>query len=194
MKKEFVFVTNNPNKLAEIKDIIGDRFRILSLSDINCTDEIPEEQDTLVGNALQKAKYVYDKYKIDCFADDTGLEVDALGGEPGVYSARYAGENSSAEDNIKKLLRSLNIESNRNATFRTVIALILEGQEHFFEGTVDGKISENPNGLSGFGYDPVFIPNGFTDSFAQMPIDLKNKISHRSAALEKFLWFLRNHQ
>lgn len=193
MRTKLVFVTNNTNKLQEIKDIIGDRFEILSLEDINCHDEIPENQDTLIGNALQKARYVYDKYHMYCFADDTGLEVDSLNGDPGVYSARYAGNVKNDQKNIEKLLKELNNHPIRTAQFRTVIALILDDVEHFFEGEVQGEISDEPKGDKGFGYDPVFIPNGFSETFAQIPSEIKNRISHRALAIEKLKYFLRNH-
>lgn len=193
MRTKLVFATNNKKKLEEIRHIIGDRFKILSLEDINCHDEIPENQDTLVGNALQKARYVYDKYNIYCFADDTGLEVDALNGEPGVYSARYAGPEQNAEKNVKKLLNELKPHSIKTARFRTVIALIIDDAEHFFEGEIQGEIIDQPKGNGGFGYDPVFIPNGFNETFAEMPNIVKNRISHRAIAIEKLKYFLRNY-
>lgn len=193
MKGKFVFATNNANKLDEIREIVDDRWDILSLKDIGFTDDIPEDQTTLVGNALQKARFIYDKYGLNCFADDTGLEVNALDGAPGVYSARYAGENCTAQDNIQKLLKELENKSDRSAKFITIIALIIDDEEIFFDGTINGKIADKPFGDGGFGYDPVFIPEGFDDSFAQMPLEIKNRISHRALAMEKLKYYLRNH-
>ena len=179
---KLVFATNNRHKLDEVRAIVGDRVEVLSLNDIECHDEIPETADTLQGNALIKARYIYDKYGLNCFADDTGLEVEALGGEPGVYSARYAGEECSSEANMQKLLHNLTGKSNRNAQFRTVIALIINGEEKLFNGIVKGSITEEKRGDSGFGYDPIFIPEGFSESFAQMSSEQKNSISHRYRA------------
>lgn len=193
MKGKFVFATNNAHKLSEIREMVGDKWDILSLKDIGFLDGIPEDQPTLVGNALQKARYIYDKYKINCFADDTGLEVVALNNLPGVYSARYAGEHCSATDNINKLLKELENKSDRSAKFITIIALIIDNEEFFFDGTVKGEISTTTHGEGGFGYDPVFIPDGFDETFAQMPADVKNRISHRALAMEKLKYFLRNH-
>ena len=170
--------------------ILGGKVELLSLADIDCHDDIPETADTLEGNALIKARYIYDKYGCSCFADDTGLEVDALGGEPGVYSARYAGENNDSEANMRKLLQNLTGKSERSAQFRTVIALIIEGEEFLFDGIVRGRISEERMGSAGFGYDPIFIPDGYEESFAQMAAEQKNAISHRSraaAALNEYL-------
>lgn len=180
-----VFATNNLHKLEEVQKIVGEDFHILSLSDIHCQEEIPETADTLEGNALIKARYIKEHYGYDCFADDTGLEVEALNNAPGVYSARYAGEERSAEANMKKLLAELKDEKNRNARFRTVIALLLNGKELLFEGIVKGKITEEKKGNSGFGYDPIFIPEGHTVSFAEMGNDIKNTISHRAEAVKK---------
>jgi XTP/dITP diphosphohydrolase len=193
MKGKFVFATNNANKLEEIREIVDDKWDILSLKDIGFNDDIPEDQTTLVGNALQKARFIYDKYGLNCFADDTGLEVNALDGAPGVYSARYSGENCTAQDNIQKLLKELENKSDRSAKFITIIALIIDDEEIFFDGTIKGKIADKPFGDGGFGYDPVFIPEGFDDSFAQMPLEIKNRISHRALAMEKLKYFLRNH-
>ncbi len=182
---KLVFATNNRHKLDEIRDILGDKVKILSLKDIGCFDDIPETADTLEGNALIKARYIYEKFGVDCFADDTGLEVEALGGEPGVYSARYAGEECDSEANMQKLLQNLTGKNNRNAQFRTVIALIINGEENIFNGIVKGRISETKLGNSGFGYDPIFIPEGFSESFAQMTGSMKNSISHRYRATEE---------
>lgn len=185
-----VFATNNAHKLEEIREILGEKFHIVSLKEIGCQEDIPEEQDTLEGNALQKARYIRDKYKVDCFADDTGLEIEALGGEPGVYSARYAGDGHDSEANMRKVLDKMNGETNRRARFRTVIALLLDGQEHLFEGEVRGEILRERHGEGGFGYDPIFRPEGFTQSFAEMSLENKNKISHRGRATEALRKFL----
>ena len=179
---KLVFATNNRHKLDEVRAIVGDRVEVLSLNDIECHDEIPETADTLQGNALIKARYIHEKFGVDCFADDTGLEVEALDGAPGVYSARYAGKECDSEANMQKLLQNLTGKSNRNAQFRTVIALIIKGEEKLFNGIVKGTITEEKRGDSGFGYDPVFIPEGFSESFAQMSGEMKNSISHRYRA------------
>ena len=188
---KLVFATNNRHKLDEVRAILGNRIEVLSLNDINCHDEIPETADTLEGNALIKARYIHNKFGVDCFADDTGLEVEALGGEPGVYSARYAGEECDSEANMRKLLHNLTGKNNRNAQFRTVIALIIKGEEKLFNGIVKGTISHEKNGNSGFGYDPIFIPEGFSESFAQMTGDMKNSISHRYRATEELSNYLK---
>lgn len=188
---KLVFATNNRHKLDEVRAIVGDKIEILSLNDIGCHDDIPETADTLQGNALIKARYIYEKYGTDCFADDTGLEVEALGGEPGVYSARYAGEECDSEANMKKLLHNLTGKKNRNAQFRTVIALIIGGEEKLFNGIVKGSITEEKRGDSGFGYDPIFIPEGFSESFAQMGCDQKNSISHRYRATRQLSDYLK---
>lgn len=188
---KLVFATNNRHKLDEVRAILGNRIEVLSLNDINCHDEIPETADTLEGNALIKARYIHDKFGVDCFADDTGLEVEALGGEPGVYSARYAGEECDSEANMRKLLHNLTGKNNRNAQFRTVIALIIKGEEKLFNGIVKGTISHEKKGNSGFGYDPIFIPEGFSESFAQMTGDMKNSISHRYRATEELSNYLK---
>ena len=187
---KLVFATNNKHKLDEMRAILGGKVELLSLSDIDCHDEIPETADTLEGNALIKARYIFEKYGLSCFADDTGLEVDALDGAPGVYSARYAGENNDSAANVAKLLHNLTGKSCRDAQFRTVIALILNGEEKLFDGIVRGSISEECRGIGGFGYDPVFVPEGYTQSFAEMPAEQKNSISHRAraaAALNSYL-------
>ena len=186
-----VFATNNKHKLDEVRAIVGDRVEVLSLNDINCHDDIPETADTLQGNALIKARYIYEKYGVDCFADDTGLEVESLGGEPGVYSARYAGEECCSEANMQKLLQNLTGKTNRNAQFRTVIALIIKGEERLFNGIVKGTITEEKRGDSGFGYDPIFVPEGFSESFAQMSGEQKNSISHRYRATEQLSDYLK---
>ncbi len=188
---KLVFATNNRHKLQEVRAIVGDRVEILSLSDIGCNDDIPETADTLQGNALIKARYINEKYGVDCFADDTGLEVDALDGAPGVYSARYAGEECNSEANMQKLLQNLTGKSERSAQFRTVIALIINGDEKLFNGVVKGRISTEKLGDSGFGYDPIFIPEGFSESFAQMSAEQKNSISHRFRATEKLSTYLK---
>lgn len=187
---DLVFATNNKHKLQEIKQIIGDKFNIISLSELNCFDDIPETEDTLEGNALLKARYIHKRFHCNCFADDTGLEIEALDGKPGVYSARYAGEHCSFEDNIDKILLELEGKTNRKAKFRTVIALIINDKEHLFEGNIKGQIIESKKGIAGFGYDPVFIPEGYSETFAQMANDLKNKISHRGIATQKLTDFL----
>ena len=188
---KLVFATNNKHKLEEVRAIVGDRVEILSLNDINCNDEIPETADTLQGNALIKARYIYEKYGVDCFADDTGLEVETLDGAPGVYSARYAGEECDSEANMQKLLQNLTGKSERSAQFRTVIALIINGEEKLFNGVVKGEISTGKMGDSGFGYDPIFIPEGFSQSFAQMSSEMKNSISHRYRATEQLSNYLK---
>lgn len=192
--KKLVFATNNKHKLEEIRAILSNRVEVVSLSDIGCTDDIPETADTFQGNALLKARYIYDKYGMPCFADDTGLEVDALDGRPGVYSARYAGEHCSPEDNITKLLHELkHTPSPRSACFRTVIALIDEQGEHLFEGEVLGDILLSKEGSGGFGYDPVFRPEGYTQSFAALGETIKNTISHRARATQLLAEYITNH-
>lgn len=190
MKKKFVFATNNAHKLEEVSNILGSKVELLSLKDIGCHDEIPETADTLEGNALQKARYIFERYHTDCFADDTGLEVEALNGAPGVYSARYAGDAHDSEKNMRKLLEELKGKENRKAQFRTVFALIIDGKEHLFEGIIKGQIISVRKGNSGFGYDPVFIPDGYTQTFAEMGNSEKNKISHRAIATQKLCNFL----
>lgn len=189
---KIVFATNNQHKLEEIKDIFPNNFEIVSLKDIGCNEEIPEDYETLEENALQKALFIKNKYGYDCFADDTGLEVDALDGKPGVYSARYAGENRSAEDNMKKVLMEMEQENERNARFKTVIALSMSGKEYLFEGSVEGKILEEKRGEKGFGYDPIFQPRNYDKSFAEMTNEEKNKISHRGRAVKKLIDFFKS--
>ena len=188
---KLVFATNNKHKLEEVRAILGNSIEVLSLNDIDCHDDIPETADTLDGNALIKARHIYKKFGVDCFADDTGLEVEVLGGEPGVYSARYAGEECNPEANMYKLLQNLTGKNNRNAQFRTVIALIIKGEEKLFNGIVKGTISNEKMGDAGFGYDPIFIPEGFSESFAQMTSDMKNSISHRYRATEELNNYLK---
>ncbi|MCM1355652.1 MAG: non-canonical purine NTP diphosphatase [Staphylococcus sp.] len=188
--QDIVFATNNAHKLEEIRRIVGDRFRILSLKEIGCEEDIPETADTLEGNALMKARYVKEHYGYDCFADDTGLMVDALGGAPGVYSARYAGPDHDSVANMQLLLRNLEDVTDRSARFVTVIALILNGETHTFEGRVEGEILTSPHGTAGFGYDPVFKPLESSVSFAEMSADDKNAISHRGRATAKLMSFL----
>jgi XTP/dITP diphosphohydrolase len=205
---KIVFATNNQHKLSEIRQILGDKVEVLSLKDIGCDVDIPETGTTLEANALQKAQYVYDHYHIDCFADDTGLEVEALNGAPGVYSARYASmasytSNTSqtsstsspashdSEANMARLLKELAENNNRKARFRTVIALILQGEVHQFEGIVNGEITREKSGAEGFGYDPIFQPDGYDKTFAELGMDIKNQISHRARATMKLCEFLK---
>ena len=187
--EKMVFATGNPNKLKEIKAAINS-FEIVGLKDLGITEEIPETGNTLKKNALQKAKYVYNKTGLDCFSDDTGLEIEAINNRPGVYSAMYAGSDCNAENNMRKVLSELKTFQNRKAKFKTVIVLILNGKEFFFEGVVNGTILEEKKGSDGFGYDPIFRPNGYEKTFAQMSIGLKNKISHRGLAVKKLVAFL----
>jgi XTP/dITP diphosphohydrolase len=189
--KKLVFATNNAHKLAEIRDMVGHSFDILSLADIGCHDDIPETADTLEGNALIKARYVAERYALDCFADDTGLEVAALGGAPGVHTARYAyPDRHDPEANTRKLLAALEGSDDRRAAFRTVIALIIDGEEHLFEGRVDGEIATEERGTEGFGYDPVFIPEDKGLTFAELGVAAKNAISHRARAVHQLCEFL----
>lgn len=189
--KKLVFATNNAHKLDEIRSILGDKIEILSLKDIDCHADIPETAETLEGNAALKAQYIYNNYGLDCFADDTGLEVEALNGAPGIYSARYAGgEGHDSEANMKKLLSEMEGKENRKARFRTAICLIEDGKEHIFEGIVNGEIIQERRGGEGFGYDPVFVPEGYTETFAEMGNDEKNKISHRARAVAKLCEYL----
>ena len=190
MKKKLVFATNNAHKLEEIRAILGDKMEILSLADINCHADIPETANTLEGNAHLKSEYVYNHYGLDCFADDTGLEVEALDGAPGVYSARYAGDGHDSQANMQKLLKEMEEKNNRKAQFRTVISLIEKGEEKLFEGSVRGEITREKRGNSGFGYDPVFQPEGFDVTFAEMGSDVKNKISHRARAVKALCDYL----
>ena len=192
MKNKLVFATNNKHKLEEVSLILGDKIELLSLKDINCDVDIPETASTLEGNALLKAQYIYENYGLDCFADDTGLEIEALNMEPGVYSARYASENKSSEANMLKVLKNLENEDNRKARFRTVIALILSKEEYLFEGIINGEIIKEKRGNSGFGYDPIFVPKGYNETFAELGIETKNVISHRALAVNKLCEFIKN--
>lgn len=185
-----IFATHNQHKTEEIRSIVKNHFTVLNLKDIGCFEDIPETSDTIAGNALLKARYVQERYGFDCFADDTGLEVESLDYRPGVYSARYAGENCSYEDNVVKILQELDGIENRKACFRTVIALVRQGKEYFFEGVITGVITKTPRGNGGFGYDPVFCPDGYMRTFAELGDDVKNSISHRAIAVEKLLDFL----
>ncbi|MDF1516747.1 MAG: non-canonical purine NTP diphosphatase [Lutibacter sp.] len=188
-KLKLVFATNNKHKLEEVQAMLTN-FEIVSLADISCFEDIPETADTLEGNAILKANFITKNYGLDCFADDTGLEVEALNNEPGVYSARYAGEDNNAEANIKKLLNNLENNPNRRAQFKTVIALNIHGKQFIFEGVCKGNILTDKRGESGFGYDPIFIPDGFNRSFAEMNMTEKGSISHRGKAIEKLVTFL----
>lgn len=191
---KIVFATNNKHKLEEITRLLDGQHEIVSLEQIGCHDDIPEDHDTLQENALQKARYVKEHYGYNCFADDTGLEIEALNFEPGVYSARYAGAAKDSAANMRKVLEKMDGIENRKARFRTVIALLLHDKEYLFEGRVDGEILTEKHGEAGFGYDPIFRPDGFTASFAEMPLDEKNKISHRGRATQKLCEFLRTSQ
>lgn len=192
MRRKLVFATNNSHKLEEVKAVVGSSFDILSLKDIGCHEDIEEPGETLQENALIKARYVKDKYGYDCFGDDTGLEVEALNGAPGVYSARYGGGDHDSKANMKKLLKELDGTTNRKAQFRTVIALILDGKEYLFEGKVKGSIITEERGDAGFGYDPVFQPDGYDQTFAQLGSGVKNSVSHRALATKALCEFLKN--
>lgn len=187
-----VFATNNGYKIAELQAMLGNSFKLLSLHDIGCLEEIPEDQPTIEGNSRQKATYIYKKFGFPCFADDTALEIDALNGNPGVFSARYAGEKKDSDANMDKVLSQLKKINNRNARFRTVITLIINDKEILFEGIVTGEITKIKKGIKGFGYDPIFIPKGFDKTFAEMQPDEKNKISHRGKAVEKLVQYLKS--
>lgn len=192
--KQLVFATNNSHKLREVREIVGSSFEILSLKEIGCFEEIPETAETIEGNALLKARFVKERYGYDCFADDTGLEIEALNNEPGVYSARYAGPECMAENNIRKILAKLEGIDCRDARFKTIVALICDGETHTFEGIVQGRITTEKHGECGFGYDPVFLPEGYTTTFAEMDETEKNKISHRGRAVQKLMAFLTGTQ
>jgi XTP/dITP diphosphohydrolase len=187
---DLIFATGNQNKLLEINKIIPNNVKIISLKDLKFSDDIPENENTIEGNAIYKAKYIYNKFNTNVFSDDTGLEVEALNGEPGVYSARYAGEACDSNDNINKLLKKLKKKKNRNARFKTIIALIIENKIHTFEGIINGEILKNPIGENGFGYDSIFRPAGYSKSFAELSINEKNIISHRSLAIKKLINFI----
>jgi len=188
---KLVFATHNDHKLKEVQQLLPKNIQLLSLKDIDCFDEIPETGDTLEENAKIKADHITQTYGLNCFSDDTGLLVDALNGAPGVYSARYAGEQKDASDNMQKLLNELNGKNNRKAHFKTVVHLNLNGEVHAFEGTVDGVITDKEQGKEGFGYDPIFKPNGFDKTFGELPSDVKNSISHRGRAIRKLVEFLK---
>lgn len=191
---KIVFATNNPNKVREVQEILGDSLEIVGLGEIGCTEDIPETRPTMEGNALQKAEYIREHYQIDCFAEDTGLEVEALNGAPGVYTARYAGPERDAQANMKKLLEELGDRDDRKARFKTVIALIWRGKTYTFEGIVNGTIAREQSGTGGFGYDPVFIPDGYQHTFAELDPTEKNQISHRGRAVTKLVaFFQENH-
>jgi XTP/dITP diphosphohydrolase len=190
--KQIVFATNNKNKLREMREIMEGQYEILSLDDIGCHEEIIEDADTIEGNSHIKADFITNKFHLDCFADDTGLEVEALDGAPGVYSARYAGEHCSYQDNVNKMLDAMKGKTNRKAAFRTVIALNLDGKSYTCEGRCDGQILEAQRGTDGFGYDPIFMPDGFNQTFAEMTHDDKNAISHRGRAMQQLIAFLRH--
>ena len=185
-----IFATSNQNKVLEIQKILPKKFNIKSLKDLNYFEDVPENENTIEGNAIFKAKYIYEKFNINVFADDTGLEVEALNGEPGVHSARYAGTTRSSEKNIKKLLKNLKNIKNRNARFKTAIALIIDNKLHIFSGIIEGYILDSPKGNNGFGYDPIFCSNGFDKSFAELTLKEKNLISHRSLAMKKLIDFI----
>lgn len=187
---ELIFATNNRHKAEEIQAMLPSSIRVSTLKEVGIEEDIPEEQDTLEGNASQKAQTIFHRLSKNCFADDTGLEIEALGGAPGVHSARYAGEDKDSEANMNKVLRKMESTDNRKARFRTVIALILDGEPMFFEGIVNGHILREKRGEEGFGYDPIFLPEGYDQTFAQMPMDEKNKISHRSRAIQKLADYL----
>lgn len=189
---KLVFATNNLNKLREVQAMLPESIELLSLADIDCKEDIPETQPTIEGNALQKARYIYQNYHYNCFADDTGLEIDALDGEPGVYSARYAGEAKNSDANMQKVLDNLQLQTNRKAQFKTIFALIIDGEEQLFEGIVRGEILEKRTGTLGFGYDPIFQAENTNQSFAEMSLDLKNKISHRAIATQKLIAYLKS--
>lgn len=192
--KQLIFATHNAHKADEVKKIVGNSLEIKNLSDINFFDDIPETGSTFKENALQKVQYLHNKLNCNCFADDSGLSVDALNGAPGVFSARYAGEPSNSQRNTEKLLNALKNETNRKAQFTCVIAVILNKQIHFFEGIIRGTITKSPQGEGGFGYDPIFIPNGYNKTFAELPDEIKNKISHRAIAMQKFQQFINQYK
>ena len=189
---KIVFASNNKNKIHEIQSMLPESIQIVSLESIGCFEEIPETADTIEGNAILKANYISENYGFDCFADDTGLEVDSLDGQPGVYSARFAGEQRNADDNMNKLLEQLLDKPNRNAQFKTVIALNLKGKQHLFTGIASGEITLEKMGTGGFGYDPIFKPTGFENTFAELSLEVKNEISHRGKATKALLEFLKN--
>jgi len=190
MSRQLVFATNNAHKTEEVKNLLAGQYEVLNLAAIGCTTDIPETADSFAGNASLKSHYVNDNYQLDCFADDSGLEVEALNNEPGIFSARYAGGRGD-QANLQLVLQKLEGQPNRKARFRTVISLLSNGKEYFFEGVVNGTIREIPTGTEGFGYDPVFEPEGYTQTFAEMSIEQKNQISHRAIAMRKLIAFLK---
>ena len=190
--KSIIFATSNPHKISEVQKILSGQYHIQPMSEIGCHEDIPETSPTIEGNALQKARYLHQNYQVDCFSEDTGLEIDALNGEPGVITARYAGPQRDSIANMELALQKLGDTDNRSARFRTVIALILDQKEYTFEGIVEGQIARQRSGDGGFGYDPVFVPDGFDKTFAELPVEIKNQISHRARAVEKLVQFLKN--
>jgi XTP/dITP diphosphohydrolase len=190
-KIKLCFATNNSHKLDEVREMLPETFELVSLKDIGCFDELPENQRTIEGNALEKARFVFEKYRINCFADDTGLEVEALGGEPGVDTAHYAGPERNADKNMDLLLKNLESKTNRKARFKTVFSLFWEGEMYDFEGLVPGEIAKEKKGNLGFGYDPIFIPDGFSETFAELGSEIKNRLSHRAAATRLLVAFLK---
>lgn len=194
MSKKIVFATHNEHKLKEVAEMLSPAFDVLGLNDIGCTEDIEETEDTLEGNAFLKAAYVFEKYNLNCFSDDTGLEVTALDGAPGVYSARYAGQGRDSNDNMDKLLANLKVKSDRSAQFRTVIALIINGERYQFDGIVKGHVAKDKRGTNGFGYDPIFVPEGYDKAFAELGNEVKNQISHRARATQKLIDFLSTHE
>ena len=191
MKRKFIFATNNLHKLEEVQQMLNNQFTLVSLKDMGCVEDIPENEPTIEGNALFKARYIYQKYGKDCFADDSGLEVEVLNNAPVVRSARYAGESKDSQENMNLLLENLKGKKNRKARFRTVIACVIDGQEFVFEGIINGEIKEQGFGKNGFGYDPIFCPEGYDQTFAELSSEIKNQISHRALAVQKFLLFLK---
>ena len=191
MKRKFIFATNNLHKLEEVQQMLNNQFTLVSLKEMGCVEDIPENEPTIEGNALFKARYIYQKYGKDCFADDSGLEVEVLNNAPGVRSARYAGEGKDSQENMNLLLENLKGKKNRKARFRTVIACVIDGQEFVFEGIINGEIKEQGFGKNGFGYDPIFCPEGYDQTFAELSSEIKNQISHRALAVQKFLLFLK---
>ncbi len=190
--KQLVFATSNENKIREVREILKGYYEIIPMKAIGCEEDIPETADTFEGNALQKAHYLKEHYGVDCFSEDTGLEIDALDGAPGVYTARYAGLPKNAEKNMALVLKNLQGASKRTARFRTAIALLIDGEEHVFEGSVEGKIALQKQGSGGFGYDPIFIPEGYDKTFGELPIEIKHQISHRARAIARLVDFLKN--
>ncbi|UYW02374.1 non-canonical purine NTP diphosphatase [Flavobacterium agricola] len=188
---KLVFASHNENKIKEVKKLLENQFEIVSLTDIGCFEDIPETAETIEGNAILKANYVTEKYGLNCFADDSGLLIDALNGAPGVYSARFAGEHKNDTDNLNLALQKLENETNRKAHFKTIMALNLNGEQHLFEGIVQGDLTTQPIGNNGFGYDPIFVPEGYTETFAQLSLEEKSKMSHRGKALQKMVQFLK---